>query len=78
LDLIAEYGMKVMDIDTDPSSIPNTEYDVCIIMPAAKFTRIVCDLHSAHYCQCHSTAILGLGLEQPTSDVRLHCIVEQP
>jgi len=43
-DRIAEYDMKLMDIDTDQLGIPDTEYDARITMPAAEFTRIVRDL----------------------------------
>lgn len=43
-DRIAEYDMKLMDIDTDQLGIPDTEYDARITMPAAEFARIVRDL----------------------------------
>jgi len=37
-----------MDIDTGSFDIPNTEYHARIIMPAAEFTQIVCDLLLLH------------------------------
>ena len=40
-DRIAGYSM---DIDTDSFGTPNTDCHAHIIMPAAEFTRIVCDL----------------------------------
>ncbi|TFL00712.1 proliferating cell nuclear antigen, N-terminal domain-containing protein [Pterulicium gracile] len=43
-DRIAEYEMKLMDIDTDTLGIPDTEYDASVTMPSAEFTRIVRDL----------------------------------
>ncbi|KAF8968631.1 proliferating cell nuclear antigen, N-terminal domain-containing protein [Flammula alnicola] len=43
-DRIAEYDMKLMDIDADTLNIPETEYDARVTMPAAEFTRIVRDL----------------------------------
>ena len=45
-DRIAEYDMKLMDIDADTLGIPDTDYDARITMLAAEFTRIVRDLHS--------------------------------
>ncbi|KAI6014346.1 proliferating cell nuclear antigen [Pisolithus marmoratus] len=43
-DRIAEYDMKLMDIDVENLSIPETEYDARVTMPSAEFTRIVRDL----------------------------------
>ncbi|KAF9524760.1 proliferating cell nuclear antigen, N-terminal domain-containing protein [Crepidotus variabilis] len=43
-DRIAEYDMKLMDIDADTLNIPETEYDARVTMPSAEFTRIVRDL----------------------------------
>ncbi|KAF8162232.1 proliferating cell nuclear antigen, N-terminal domain-containing protein [Pholiota molesta] len=43
-DRIAEYDMKLMDIDADTLTIPETEYDARVTLPAAEFTRIVRDL----------------------------------
>ncbi|KAI9064986.1 proliferating cell nuclear antigen [Trametes sanguinea] len=43
-DRIAEYEMKLMDIDADTLGIPDTEYDASVTMPSAEFGRIVRDL----------------------------------
>ncbi|RPD52935.1 proliferating cell nuclear antigen [Lentinus tigrinus ALCF2SS1-7] len=43
-DRIAEYEMKLMDIDADTLGIPDTEYDASVTMPSAEFSRIVRDL----------------------------------
>ncbi|OAX37637.1 proliferating cell nuclear antigen [Rhizopogon vinicolor AM-OR11-026] len=43
-DRIAEYDMKLMDIDAETLGIPDTEYDARVTMPASEFTRIVRDL----------------------------------
>ncbi|TFK45716.1 proliferating cell nuclear antigen [Heliocybe sulcata] len=43
-DRIAEYDMKLMDIDSDQLGIPDTEYDARVTMPASEFSRIVRDL----------------------------------
>ena len=43
-DRIAEYDMKLMDIDSDTHGIPDTEYDARVTMPSSEFTRIVRDL----------------------------------
>ncbi len=45
-DRIAEYDMKLMDIDADTLGIPDTEYDARVTMPSSEFTRIVRDLMS--------------------------------
>ncbi|KAI0338851.1 proliferating cell nuclear antigen [Trametopsis cervina] len=43
-DRIAEYELKLMDIDTDTLGIPDTEYDARVTMPSSEFGRIVRDL----------------------------------
>ncbi|KAJ6516453.1 proliferating cell nuclear antigen, N-terminal domain-containing protein [Mycena sanguinolenta] len=43
-DRIAEYDMKLMDIDSDTLGIPDTDYDAEVTMPSAEFARIVRDL----------------------------------
>jgi proliferating cell nuclear antigen len=43
-DRIAEYEMKLMDIDTDQLGIPDTEYDATVSMSSTEFGRIVRDL----------------------------------
>ncbi|KAI0628349.1 proliferating cell nuclear antigen, N-terminal domain-containing protein [Trametes polyzona] len=43
-DRIAEYEMKLMDIDADTLGIPDTEYDASVTMPSGEFARIVRDL----------------------------------
>lgn len=43
-DRIAEYEMKLMDIDADTLGIPETEYDASVTMPSTEFGRIVRDL----------------------------------
>jgi proliferating cell nuclear antigen len=45
-DRVAEYDMKLMDIDADTLGIPDTDYDARVTMLAAEFTRIVRDLSS--------------------------------
>lgn len=45
-DRIAEYDMKLMDIDADTLGIPDTDYDARVTMTSAEFTRIVRDLSS--------------------------------
>ncbi|KAG7085730.1 hypothetical protein E1B28_003273 [Marasmius oreades] len=45
-DRIAEYDLKLMDIDSDQLAIPDTEYDAYIKFPANEFSRIVRDLAS--------------------------------
>ncbi len=37
--------MKLMEIETDTLTIPETEYDARITMPSAEFARIVRDLN---------------------------------
>ena len=43
-DRIAEYDMKLMDIDTDALGIPDTEYEARVTMSAVEFGRICRDL----------------------------------
>ncbi|KAI0668020.1 proliferating cell nuclear antigen, N-terminal domain-containing protein [Trametes maxima] len=43
-DRIAEYEMKLMDIDADTLGIPDTDYDASVTMPSSEFARIVRDL----------------------------------
>lgn len=43
-DRIAEYDMKLMDIDADTLGIPDTEYDARVTMPSSELARIVRDL----------------------------------
>ncbi|KAF9221160.1 proliferating cell nuclear antigen [Gyrodon lividus] len=43
-DRIAEYDMKLMDIDSENLGIPDTEYDARVTMPSSEFTRIVRDM----------------------------------
>ncbi|KAJ3551135.1 hypothetical protein NM688_g4899 [Phlebia brevispora] len=43
-DRIAEYALKLMDIDSDTLGIPDTDYDARVTMPSSEFTRIVRDL----------------------------------
>lgn len=45
-DRIAEYDMKLMDIDADTLGIPDTDYDARVTMTSSEFTRIVRDLSS--------------------------------
>jgi hypothetical protein len=41
---IAEYDIKLMDIDADTLGIPDTEYDARVTMNSSEFARIVRDL----------------------------------
>ncbi|KAG8872485.1 proliferating cell nuclear antigen [Tulasnella sp. 331] len=43
-DRIAEYEMKLMDIDADSLGIPETEYDATVKLSSSEFQRIVRDL----------------------------------
>ena len=43
-DRVAEYDMKLMDIDTDALGIPDTEYEARVTMSAVEFGRICRDL----------------------------------
>ncbi len=45
-DRIAEYDMKLMDIDADTLGIPDTDYDARVTMTSSELTRIVRDLSS--------------------------------
>ncbi|KAK7036724.1 proliferating cell nuclear antigen [Paramarasmius palmivorus] len=45
-DRIAEYDLKLMDIDSDSLAIPDTDYDAYVKFPAGEFSRIVRDLAS--------------------------------
>jgi proliferating cell nuclear antigen len=45
-DRIADYDIKLMDIDADSLGIPETDYDARVTMPSSEFTRIVRDLSS--------------------------------
>lgn len=43
-DKIAQYEMKLMDIDAEHLGIPDTEHDAVVKMPASEFQRICRDL----------------------------------
>jgi hypothetical protein len=43
-DRIAEYDMKLLDIDSDQLGIPDTDYDARVTMGAPELTRIMRDL----------------------------------
>lgn len=43
-DRLAEYDMKLMDIDADTLNIPDTDYDARVTLPSTEFARIVKDL----------------------------------
>ena len=43
-DRIADFELKLMDIDADQLGIPNTEYKCNIKMPSTEFQRIIRDL----------------------------------
>ncbi|PPQ95085.1 hypothetical protein CVT25_002550, partial [Psilocybe cyanescens] len=43
-DCIEEYDTKLMDIDADTLTVPETEYDARVTLPSSEFTRIVHDL----------------------------------
>ncbi|KAM0787345.1 hypothetical protein ACM66B_003434 [Microbotryomycetes sp. NB124-2] len=43
-DRVAEYEMKLMDIDAEHLGIPDTVYDAEVQLPAAEFARVVKDL----------------------------------
>lgn len=45
-DRVAEYDMKLMDIDQDTLGIPDTEYDAKVYMPSQEFARICRELAS--------------------------------
>lgn len=44
LDRVAEFEMKLMDIDQEHLGIPDTVYDADISLPAVEFARIIRDL----------------------------------
>ncbi|THV04542.1 proliferating cell nuclear antigen [Dendrothele bispora CBS 962.96] len=43
-DRIAEYELKLMDIDSDSLGIPDTDYEARVVMSSSEFARIVRDL----------------------------------
>lgn len=43
-DRVAEYEIKLMDIDQETLGIPDTEYDAEVSMPSSEFTRLCRDL----------------------------------
>mmetsp|Transcript_24423 Transcript_24423/g.30057 ORF Transcript_24423/g.30057 Transcript_24423/m.30057 type:complete len:260 (+) Transcript_24423:87-866(+) len=43
-DRIADFELKLMDIDSEPLGIPDTEYKCTIRMPSSEFQRIIRDL----------------------------------
>ncbi|GFH58581.1 pcna-like protein [Chaetoceros tenuissimus] len=43
-DRIADFELKLMDIDAEPLGIPDTEYQCTIRMPSGEFQRIIRDL----------------------------------
>merc|ERR1712194_431272 len=45
-DKIADFELKLMDIDSEHLGIPDTEYSANVKMPAAEFQRICRDLSS--------------------------------
>lgn len=45
-DRVAEYEMKLMDIDQDTLGIPDTDYDSKVYMPSSEFARICRELSS--------------------------------
>ncbi|ETW76301.1 hypothetical protein HETIRDRAFT_52853 [Heterobasidion irregulare TC 32-1] len=45
-DRIADYEVKLMDIDAETLGIPDTDYEARVTMPASEFSRIVRDLSS--------------------------------
>ena len=45
-DRIADYEVKLMDIDAETLGIPVTDYEARVTMPASEFSRIVRDLSS--------------------------------
>lgn len=45
-DKIADFEMKLMDIDSEHLGIPDAEYQSIVRMPAAEFARICRDLSS--------------------------------
>jgi proliferating cell nuclear antigen len=45
-DRISDFGLKLMDIDSEHLGIPSTEYVSTVRMPSAEFQRICRDLHT--------------------------------
>lgn len=45
-DKIADFEMKLMDIDSEHLGIPDAEYHSIVRMPSAEFSRICKDLSS--------------------------------
>jgi proliferating cell nuclear antigen len=45
-DKIADFEMKLMDIDSEHLGIPDSEYQAIVRMPSAEFMRICKDLSS--------------------------------
>lgn len=45
-DKIADFEMKLMDIDSEHLGIPEAEYHAIVRMPSAEFARICKDLSS--------------------------------
>lgn len=41
---LSEFAMKLIDIDTEQVSIPETEYSAVIKMPSVEFSRVCRDL----------------------------------
>lgn len=62
-DRLAEYDVKLMDIDVDTLGIPETEYDARVTMPSSEFGRIVRDLSMLGELTCpparYTNAILS-------------------
>ncbi|ETW05871.1 proliferating cell nuclear antigen (pcna) [Aphanomyces invadans] len=45
-DRVSDFGLKLMDIDSEHLGIPSTEYVATVRMPASEFQRICRDLHT--------------------------------
>lgn len=45
-DRVGDFELKLMDIDSEHLSVPDTAYSATVTMPAAEFSRIVNDLAS--------------------------------
>jgi proliferating cell nuclear antigen PCNA len=45
-DKIADFEMKLMDIDSEHLGIPDSEYQAIVRMPSSEFSRICKDLSS--------------------------------
>jgi len=62
---VAEYDLKLMDIDQEHLGIPETEYAATIQMPSAEFKRIMTDLMAiseSGMFQTHSPIPIALPL----------------